>query len=252
MTVVAVAAAAVAGLAVGVVLARVVRRTPRLIEAATVVLFAAFAVRLGPDPALPAHCVLAAGLVVLAVVDAQTHRLPREVTYTTLAIGAPLLVVAALVDGEPQRLVDAAIGGVVVTGVFWLVYVVTRGGLGPGDVRLAPLLGVYLGYVSLATVCVGSSQGWWPPRCTGSGHCWCGAATSRTRSGRSSPAARSPRCSSSEPAEDAQEAARKRCVVVQCYRRCSAATSRISSAFATVDAHWSSSSRPAATAARTG
>lgn len=159
MTVGLVVAATVSGLVVGVVLARIVRGMPRLIEVATVVLFAAFAVRLGRDPALPAYCVLAAGLVALSVIDAQTHRLPREFTYTTLTIGAPLLVVAAVVDDDPRRLLDAAIGGVVLTGVFWLGYVLTRGGLGPGDVRLAPLLGVYLGYVSLATVAAGAVVG---------------------------------------------------------------------------------------------
>jgi len=159
MTGVVVAAAAVAGIVVGIVLARVVARMPRVIEVATVTLFVAFALRLGPDPALPAYCVLVAGLIALSVIDAQTHRLPREVTYTTLAIGAPLLVIAALVNDEPERLVDAAIGGVVLAGVFWLGHVVTRGGLGPGDVRLAPLLGVYLGYVSLSTVAVGAVVG---------------------------------------------------------------------------------------------
>ena len=108
---------------------------------------------------MPAYCVLAAGLVVLSVIDARTHRLPREVTYTTLAIGAPLLVVAALVEHEPQRLVDAAVGGAVLTIVFWLGHVVTRGGLGTGDVRLAPLLGAYLGYVSLSCVAIGVAAG---------------------------------------------------------------------------------------------
>lgn len=159
MTAVLTAVAAIVGLIVGIVLTKLVDRAPLVIVTATVVLYAAFAVRLGPDPALPAYCVLAAGLVVVAVIDAQTHRLPREVTYTTLAIGAPLLTLAALVDGEPERLAIAAVGGVLITAVFGIGYLVTRGGLGPGDVRLAPLLGVYLGYVSLTTVAAGIAAG---------------------------------------------------------------------------------------------
>lgn len=153
-------ACAFAGLLAGVAITKVLPRLPVLLmAAATATLFAAIALRLGTDPALPAYCVLTAGLVVLSVIDVQTHRLPREVTYTTLAIGAPLLVVAALVEDEPQRLVGAGLGGVVATAVFWLGHVLTRGGLGPGDVRLAPLLGVYLGYVSVSTVAVGVVAG---------------------------------------------------------------------------------------------
>lgn len=160
MTTVAVTViAAAAGLVVGIALTRAVKLLPLVIETATPTLFIAFAARLGPDTALPAYCVLAAGLIVLSVIDARTHRLPREVTYTTLAIGAPLLAVAALVDSEPRRLVEAAIGGAVLTIVFWLGHLVTRGGLGTGDVRLAPLLGVYLGYVSLSAVAIGIIAG---------------------------------------------------------------------------------------------
>ena len=39
-----------------------------------------------------AFCVLIAGLVALSWIDLRTKRLPREITYTTLAIGVPLLV----------------------------------------------------------------------------------------------------------------------------------------------------------------
>ena len=159
MTVAVVLASAGAGIVVGAALTRVARGASLFIVTATVALFVTFAVRLGAEPVLPAYCVLAAGLVVLSVIDARTHRLPREVTYTTLAIGAPLLVVAALVEHEPQRLVDAAVGGAVLTIVFWLGHVVTRGGLGTGDVRLAPLLGAYLGYVSLSCVAIGVAAG---------------------------------------------------------------------------------------------
>ena len=95
MTVVVVLACAAAGIVVGAVLARLAGGAPWFVVTATVVLFVAFAVRLGADPVLPAYCVLADGLVVLSVIDARTHRLPREITYTTLAIGVPLLAVAS-------------------------------------------------------------------------------------------------------------------------------------------------------------
>ena len=37
---------------------------------------------------LAAFCVLSAGLVALSVIDLKTQRLPREITYVTMAIGA--------------------------------------------------------------------------------------------------------------------------------------------------------------------
>jgi leader peptidase (prepilin peptidase)/N-methyltransferase len=37
----------------------------------------------------------------------------------------------------------------------WLVYVASRGGMGDGDVRLAPLLGMHLGYLNPGIVPVG-------------------------------------------------------------------------------------------------
>jgi leader peptidase (prepilin peptidase)/N-methyltransferase len=36
-----------------------------------------------------------------------------------------------------------------------LLYVISRGGMGDGDVRLSPLLGMYLGWLGLAHVPVG-------------------------------------------------------------------------------------------------
>jgi leader peptidase (prepilin peptidase) / N-methyltransferase len=132
---------------------------PLLVEAATTLLFVAFAVRLGPDPAVAAYCVLAAGLVALTAIDFQLHRLPREVTYVTFALGAPLLLAAALLDDEPGRMIGAAAGGVLALGVLWLGDLASRGSLGEGDVRLAPLLGFYLGYVSVSTVVIGLIAG---------------------------------------------------------------------------------------------
>jgi leader peptidase (prepilin peptidase)/N-methyltransferase len=37
----------------------------------------------------------------------------------------------------------------------WLIYVASRGGMGAGDVRLAPLLGMYLGWLNPGIVLPG-------------------------------------------------------------------------------------------------
>jgi leader peptidase (prepilin peptidase)/N-methyltransferase len=119
---------------------------PLLVELATASLFVAMAVEFGLSWELAAYCVLSAGLVALSVIDLETQRLPREITYVTMAIGAPLLVVAALVAHEPERIWMAALGAVIYVALLGLIYLVSRGGMGDGDVRLSPLLGMYLGW----------------------------------------------------------------------------------------------------------
>lgn len=121
---------------------------PILVELVTAGLFVAMAVEFGLSWELAAYCVLSAGLVALSVIDLKTQRLPREITYVTMALGAPLLVVAALVADEPERIWMAALGAVIYVALMGLIYVASRGGMGDGDVRLSPLLGMYLGWAN--------------------------------------------------------------------------------------------------------
>ncbi len=94
-------------------------------------------------------------LVVLSFVDLETRTLPRRVVYAAGAAGVPLLVTAAVVAGEPERIVSAAIGAVVALVALWLLHSVARGGFGFGDVRLGAVLGWYLGWQGLPFAPVG-------------------------------------------------------------------------------------------------
>ncbi|MGA1073991.1 MAG: prepilin peptidase [Ilumatobacteraceae bacterium] len=118
---------------------------PIVVEVATTALFIAFAVELGPDPALPSYLVFASALIALVWIDLREFRLPREISYTALALGAVALAIAALVDGDSARLGRAAIGAGIALVAMAAVYLASRGGMGDGDVRFAPLLGFYLG-----------------------------------------------------------------------------------------------------------
>ena len=128
---------------------------PIVIEGITAVVFALFGARFGADPALPAFCVLGAALVALVRIDLKEFRLPREITYTAFVIGGIGLLVAALVDGRPERIRNALIGAGIALAIMWLIYLASRGGMGDGDVRLAPLLGLYLGYLDPGIVPIG-------------------------------------------------------------------------------------------------
>ena len=76
-----------------------------------------------------------------------------------MALGAPLLVIAALIEGESRRIYMALLGSVIALAVMGALYAMSRGGLGEGDVRLSPLLGMYLGWLNPGLALVGLFYG---------------------------------------------------------------------------------------------
>lgn len=94
------------------------------------------------------HVVFVSACLVLALVDIDTHALPRRHVYGALAIGAPLLVIARIADGEGS-LVTACVGMIGLFLLLNVLAVLSRGDLGGGDVTLALLLGLYTGYGAL-------------------------------------------------------------------------------------------------------
>jgi leader peptidase (prepilin peptidase)/N-methyltransferase len=105
--------------------------------------------------AIPAYCVLMSVLIAQTWIDLKTKRLPREITYTGVVLGAIALTLAAVVIDEPERIWMMALGAVIALATMWLIYAVSRGGMGDGDVRLAPLLGMYLGWLNPGIVLPG-------------------------------------------------------------------------------------------------
>lgn len=126
-----------------------------LLEAVTAGLFVLFAFRLPTLWALPAFCAAGAGLVALSEIDRATHRLPRAVVYWASGVTVPLLVAAAGVTGDWNRLADAAIGAAACFAGFFVVFFVVPKGMGFGDVRLAAFCGGLLGFVGLRVIPIG-------------------------------------------------------------------------------------------------
>jgi leader peptidase (prepilin peptidase)/N-methyltransferase len=118
-------------------------------------LFAGAAARLGFNWDLPAFLVLLAGLLALACIDLEHLVLPKKVVYPTLAMVAGLLVLAAAVTGEWHNLLVAAICSISWFVVFFLMNFASPRVLGFGDVRLALLLGLGLGWLGWRYVVLG-------------------------------------------------------------------------------------------------
>ena len=126
-----------------------------LVELAGAALFAGAAARLGYNWDLPAFLVVLASLLALSWIDIKHLLLPKRIVYPTLLTVTALLVLAALATGQWHRLLIAALCGAVWFAVFFVFNALSPRLLGFGDVRLAPVLGLALGWLGVRYVLLG-------------------------------------------------------------------------------------------------
>lgn len=129
------------------------------VELLTASVFALSALRIGFDPALPAFLVFSAALIAVAVIDLETRTIPKRIVWPTTAAGALLLTGAALIEGDPTRVLLATAGALAAFFAFFLIHLVSPRGLGFGDVRLSALLGLFLGWLGWGYVALGLFAG---------------------------------------------------------------------------------------------
>lgn len=148
---------------------RISSRYP-LVETATGIFFVLVAIRFFPVgamgepasvllPALPvvvAFLYLAAISVALGLIDIDVHRLPNAIVLPSYVIGLLLLGASAALGGDWSALMRAGVG----MAALWLFYAVLAvakpGGMGFGDVKLAGVLGMYLGFVGWGPLLIGA------------------------------------------------------------------------------------------------
>ncbi|MGY1741099.1 MULTISPECIES: prepilin peptidase [unclassified Blastococcus] len=128
---------------------------PPWVEVATAVLCALAALRPAPAWELPAFLVLAVASVLLAVIDLQHRLLPDRVVLPAVAGVAALLALAAAAEGTWPPLVRALLGAVVLFAAFLGMALLAPGQLGMGDVKLAALLGLPLGWLGWPALLLG-------------------------------------------------------------------------------------------------
>ena len=125
-----------------------------LLEAATAALFLLAALRFGPTAELPAWLWFVAAGVLLSVLDLREQLLPNRVLLPAVA-GALLLLTAAAAAGDRwEDLLRAVLAGAAAFGVA-LLMALAAPGLGMGDVKLAGLLGLLLGWLGWGVVLAG-------------------------------------------------------------------------------------------------
>lgn len=132
---------------------------PPVVELGTALLFVLAARRFDLSWELPAFLFLAGVGALLAVIDLQHHLLPNRVIVPAIGTGAVLLLVAAVADGRTGALLRAVLGAAVLFAVFLLLALISPRGLGMGDVKLAGLVGLHLGWLGWGAVVLGAAAG---------------------------------------------------------------------------------------------
>jgi leader peptidase (prepilin peptidase)/N-methyltransferase len=118
---------------------RISARYP-LVEALTAALYVGVVAATGADRDAVVGLVLVSALVAISLIDLDHRIIPNRITGPTAVAGVALL--AAL---DPSALPGHLLAGAIAGGAFLAVVLARPGGMGMGDVKLAALLGLFLG-----------------------------------------------------------------------------------------------------------
>lgn len=94
----------------------------------------------------------------LVVIDARTHRLPNRIVLPTLAGVVLLVVIDALLTGRMAQLIGAAAGLLILGGFYAILRILSRAGMGGGDVKLAAVIGAVLGWHGWEALAIGAAS----------------------------------------------------------------------------------------------
>ncbi|WP_311288246.1 prepilin peptidase [Microbacterium sp. ARD31] len=103
-----------------------------------------------------AYLYLASISIVLTIIDLDTHRLPNVIVLPSYIVAAALLAAGSALTGDWVALLR---GALVMTGLYifyWVLRLIRPDGMGGGDVKLAGVLGLYLGYAGWGASIVGA------------------------------------------------------------------------------------------------
>ncbi|MDJ0354755.1 MAG: A24 family peptidase [Actinomycetota bacterium] len=104
-----------------------------------------------------------AGLVLaavrLTVIDIRSHRLPDRIVFPSFGAAMVLLLAAGFAAGDFRTAVRTLLGAMVLGAFYLLLRLIYPAGMGLGDVKLAALLGLYLGYLGWPQVLFGTMTG---------------------------------------------------------------------------------------------
>jgi leader peptidase (prepilin peptidase) / N-methyltransferase len=132
---------------------------PAVYELATAAVLALLFGRFGGEPVVPALGFFGALGVALAAIDIGVQRLPDRLTLPAYPVIIVLLAAAALAGHDLTALVHALLGGLIMAAGYLVLGLVRPGQLGGGDIKLAGLGGLVLGWLGWYALLFGAALG---------------------------------------------------------------------------------------------
>jgi leader peptidase (prepilin peptidase)/N-methyltransferase len=103
-----------------------------------------------------AYLYFAALSIVLTLIDLDTHRLPNGIVLPSYLVAGTLLTLAAWLGGDWAAWARSGIGMAALYTLYFVLRLVRPGGMGGGDVKMAGVIGLYLGWVGWGALAVGA------------------------------------------------------------------------------------------------
>ncbi|MDD3194102.1 MAG: prepilin peptidase [Oscillospiraceae bacterium] len=120
-----------------------------LVELTTAMLITLQGWRRGITASFFLYAALTAVLVAVAIIDFDHQIIPDGLVLAIAMLGLAQLIVVLLPQLGPAVLLERTAGFLLGGGLFFLISVISRGGMGGGDVKLAAVLGLWFGWKQL-------------------------------------------------------------------------------------------------------
>ena len=130
---------------------------PFVLELTTAAVLALLLGRFGGQPDVIAFGFFGALGVALAAIDISVKRLPDPLTLPAYPILIAMLGIAALISGDIGAFGRALLGCLALSGCFLLLALIRPGQLGGGDIKLAGLTGLVLGWLGWPALVFGAA-----------------------------------------------------------------------------------------------
>ena len=110
----------------------------------------AMAMRFGSAPLamMIAMIALITVLIALSIIDMATYRLPDRIVLPALCGSIVWMTAVSLIAGRPEDVRSALVGALAFFIVLFAAHLVSPRGMGFGDVKLAALMGLFLGWAT--------------------------------------------------------------------------------------------------------
>lgn len=118
-----------------------------VVELVTAGVFAVLGAAHGDRLSVAPMLILGAALVAVSVVDLRLLRIPDRITFPALALSVPSVLVVSVHYDLADAFVGALVGSVAYFALLLVPHLIYPRGMGFGDVKLALLMGLFLGWV---------------------------------------------------------------------------------------------------------